>query len=117
MTDMNKTALKDEVANSLIDWHFQIDPGLQEVYRIVSEHEDLPEEPIKLLEVTDTAMETGIVHPFGFAPSGDITYPCVIATITPGEMERVRAETISLPHDWSLQTALRFASKKLEHAA
>jgi hypothetical protein len=114
---MSETASKDEVAGALIDWHFQIDPGLQEVYRIMSDSEDRPDEPIKLLEVSGTVMETGSVDVFGFAPSDDITFRCLIATITPEEFERVRGGSIPMPRGWSLLTARRFSSENLNHAA
>jgi hypothetical protein len=46
--------------------------------------------------------------PFGFGPAGDITYPSVVAEVTPAEMEAIRQQRIALPSGWSLDDALEF---------
>lgn len=96
---------KDEVAARLIAWHFRIEPELRAIYRIISSNEDIAGEPIKLLEVNAASVETGRVVPFAFGSSGDITYPCVIAEVTPAEMDAIRQRKIALPAGWSLETA------------
>jgi hypothetical protein len=42
---------KDEAVRELAEWHFSVEPDLTQVIRIVSDNEDAPNEPIKLLEV------------------------------------------------------------------
>src|SRR5689334_13208558 len=93
---------KDRVTRRLVDWHFRIEPGLREVYRFLSNNEEAPDEPIKLLEVSKDTFATGKIDTFTFAPSGDITFPSTIATVTPEEMEQIRQGQIPLPSGWSL---------------
>lgn len=108
---------KDKVAKSLIDWHFRIEPELRVVYRIISADEDAAGEPIKLLEVNAASVETGRVVPFAFGASGDITYPSVVAEVTPAEMEAIRRREIELPAGWSLATAQEFPRPRDADAA
>jgi hypothetical protein len=93
---------KDEAARELAEWHFGVEPDLQKVIRIVSDNEDEPDEPIKLLEVNAATVATGSVEPYAFAPSPSVPFPTVIAEITPDEYERVRQNEIRLPAGWSL---------------
>ena len=99
---------KDEVAARLIGWHFRMEPELRAVYRIISADEDAAGEPIKLLEVNAASVETGRVVPFAFGAAGDITYPSVVAEVTPAEMDALRQHKIALPAGWSLNTAREF---------
>lgn len=96
---------KDAVAASLIAWHFSIEPEMVAIYRFISANEDAVGEPIKLLEVNGATVETGRVVPFAFGPAGDITYPSVVAEVTPAEMEAIRRRAIALPAGWSLEGA------------
>lgn len=94
---------KETVAQRLVTRHFRLDSGLRKVYRFLNENEDKPEEPIKLLEVTQETFATGRVDTFTFAASGDIPYPISIATITPEEMRSIQQGQISLPKGWKLE--------------
>jgi hypothetical protein len=67
--------------------------------------------------VNAASVETGRVVPFAFGPSGDITYPCVIAEVTPAEMDAIRQRTIALPAGWSLETAQEFLRPRGADAA
>lgn len=96
---------KDEVARDLIAWHFQIEPEITKIYRVQVENEDREDEPIKLLEVNPESAETGRVDSFFFDPAGDITYPSVIAEVTPRELELIRLQLLALPEGWSLEGA------------
>lgn len=96
---------KDEVAQRLVDWWFQVEPGIKEVYRFISPNEDAPNEPLKLLEISEATFDTGRVDIFGFAPDGDITVPVASGSVTPGEFERIRNGQIPLPTGWDLSTA------------
>jgi hypothetical protein len=97
---------KNEVAEDLIHWHFQVDAGIKEIYRIISANEDARDEPIKLLEVDDDASETGYVDAFCFDPAGDITYPSVVAPVTSRELELIKLGALELPESWNLKTAI-----------
>ena len=99
---------KDDAAKTLIDWHFEIEPGLEEVFLVLSDDESAPDEPIKLLEVNAATVPTGSIEPFAFAPAGDIPYRVVVAEITPAELKRVLASPGRLPRGWDLSRAKRF---------
>lgn len=96
---------KNDAAERLIAWHFKVEPKLLQVFRIVSDNEDAPDEPIKLLEVNAATFATGSVEPFSFSPSADVPYRTVVAEITPGELECVRRNELPLPAGWSLEKA------------
>jgi hypothetical protein len=95
---------KDRIAEELIDWHFQVEPGLVRVYRVIADNEDAPEEPIKLLEVNTHTVSTGEFSAFGFAPTKDVPFPTVIAEVTPDELEALRRKG-AIPEGWDLRTA------------
>jgi len=97
---------KDEIARKLINWHYQVEPEITEVYRFIAPDEDNPHEPIKLLEVSEATLTAGRVMPFGFGPTKEVPYPSVVATITPEEMTQIKNKEIPLPHGWDLQTAM-----------
>ena len=105
---MQTLTAKDAVAEKLIEWHFSVDSWTTEIYRFFTPNEDDPREPIKLLEISSATMPTGEVMTFGFAPAEDITYPSVIAEVTPEEMNDVRHGRIALPSGWNLQTAKHY---------
>ena len=96
---------KDEIAQKLIDWHFEVEPEITEVYRFIAPDEDNVSEPIKLLEVTEATMTVGSVMPFGFGATEEIPYRSVVATITPEEMQQIINREIPLPKGWDLSTA------------
>jgi hypothetical protein len=99
---------KDKVAKRLVDWWFRIEPGIKEVYRFISPNEEAPNEPLKLLEVSDATFATGRVDVFGFAPDGDITSPVLAGTVTPNELELIQRGQIPLPSGWDMSTAELF---------
>lgn len=99
---------KDAVVAELIRWHFNIEPQLRQIVRILSENEDDPKEPIKLLEVNAATFPTGSVEPFGFAPSAEVPCFTTIAEITPEEFDLVKQGEIDLPTGWSLARATPF---------
>ncbi len=101
------TRTKDEVVRELVQWHFQVEPDIQQIFRIVAENENAPDEPIKLLEVTAATIATGSVEPFAFGPSESRPFSTVIAEITPEELERIQRNEIRLPNGWSLANAER----------
>jgi hypothetical protein len=103
---------KDDAAKALIDWHFEIEPELREVFLVVDEEEAAPDAPIKLLEVNAATVPTGSVEPFAFAPAGDIPYRVLVAEITPQELKEFMAFPQRLPRGWDLRSAKRFLRPK-----
>jgi hypothetical protein len=99
---------KDEIAKKLIDWHFEVEPEITEVYRLIALNEEDAREPIKLLEVSEATFTVGRVMPFGFGPTVEFPYNTVIATITPEEMEQVRRQEIPLPEGWNLGASVLY---------
>lgn len=109
---MDVTTTKDDAAQRLIEWHFQVEPYMQEVYRILMDNEDSEGEPIRLLEVNELTVPTGTVEIFVFAPSKEIPFKVAIAEITPEELQALRDRPETLPAGWDLSRAQRFERRK-----
>ncbi len=99
---------KDRIAKELIEWQLETEPATSAVYRFISDNEDSPDEPLKLLHVNDETMETGRVSAFLFAGTEEAPFFTAIAVITPNEMKRVEAGEIALPDGWDLSRAKKF---------
>lgn len=93
---------KEQVASELIRDHFNVEPYLTEVWRILTEDEASPTEPIKLLEVNVATVATGSITPFAFAPTRDVPYSTMVAEVTPEEFASARVDPSTLPLGWSL---------------
>ncbi len=102
------SANKDKIAKDLVDWYFEVDPTTSAVYRFISENEDSPEEPLKLLKVDDETLETGQVDAFLFPGTTEAPYDTAIAIVTPAEMVRIEAGEIALPREWNLSKAIKY---------
>ena len=97
---------KDEVAEELIAYHFRIEPGMVEIYRL-DDPEDA-EAPIRLLEVNQETIGTDAeIISFGFAPSERVPFSTVVAEITPNELDQLRAT--GFPKGWDVSAARRFS--------
>ncbi len=107
MTQRRK-ASKEEAVQELVSWHFSIAPNVKKIYWIVTDDENLPEEPIKLLEVDESTITTGDVQAFNFAGTEEIPYSMTIALISPDELKKIEAKAIPLPDGWRLETARVF---------
>jgi hypothetical protein len=94
---------KDDVVRELVHGHFNVEPDLQQVIRIVADNEDDAGEPIKLLEVNAATVATGSVERYAFAPSASVPFPMVIAEVTPEEFQRIERSDLKLPDGWSLE--------------
>lgn len=66
-----------------------------------AEAEARPDEPIKLLEVNEDTVPSGIqpLH-FGASAASGITYPSVIVEVTPDEFKQIEAGMLILPDGW-----------------
>jgi len=102
---------KDEVAKTLAQAHYTVEPGIRVIARILEEddrNEEAPDNPIKLLEANEDTTAEGII-PIFFrpdAPSG-ILYPSVVIEVTPVEYEQIREGELSLPNGWRLGDVIR----------
>jgi hypothetical protein len=98
-------ANKDEVRIKLANAHYASEPGITHVYSIWArpEHEARPNEPIKLLEVNQHTVASGIL-PLGFgpAPASGYPFPSVIVEVTPEEFRQILSKQLHLPNDWQL---------------
>ncbi|MEY3210811.1 MAG: hypothetical protein RIT28_1292 [Pseudomonadota bacterium] len=93
---------KDEVAEALIAYHFRIEPGMIEIYRL--DDPDDAEAPIRLLEVNQETIGTDAeIISFGFAPSERVPFSTVVAEITPSELDQLRVR--GFPQGWDLTAA------------
>ena len=96
---------KDDEARQLARKHYEIEAGITQILRI----EDLPEvevqplEPIKLLEVNENTVPSGVMPiQFGPNPAAGIHYPSVIVEVTPDEYEKICSKELELPPGWRL---------------
>ncbi|HXD86474.1 MAG TPA: hypothetical protein VN641_08270 [Urbifossiella sp.] len=96
---------KDDAARLLARSHFEFEPGMQRIFRLTgsAEAESRESEPIKLLEVNEATVATGILplH-FGPMPESGVPYPTVIIAVTPEEFEKVNSHELRLPNNWDL---------------
>jgi hypothetical protein len=99
---------KEEAARDLVEWHYEVDPGMTQALRMFTPNEDDPREPIKFLEVSPDTPASGSVMTFTFGPTKDFPYSMTIATITPEEMEQVRRGEIVMPDGWSLDHSFAY---------
>ena len=96
---------KDEEARYLAEWHYRIESGMSQVFRVVGPNgdEQQPSEPIKLLEVNENTFPSGIL-PIGFGPLPDsgLHYPSIIVEVTPEEFSKIQSNEWTLPHGWTI---------------
>jgi hypothetical protein len=94
---------KTEIAEELARKHFEIESGLTRIFRITNHAEPQPAEPIKLLEVNENTVPSGILplH-FGPVPDNGIPYGPIIVEITPDEFQKLQAHELTLPDGWQI---------------
>jgi hypothetical protein len=96
---------KDDAARKLAELHYQIEEGITQIFRMTAspEAEGRPNEPIKLLEVNEFTIPSGVM-PLGFGPlpEAGIHYPSVIVEVTPEEFEKIRTAELKLPAGWTV---------------
>jgi hypothetical protein len=96
---------KDQEAVKLAGMHYEIDEGLTQVFRIRGPGgaETRPDEPIKLLEVNEATVASGIMPiQFGPSPGVGLNHSSIIIEVTPGEFQRIQDRHLELPHGWSV---------------
>ncbi|MDB5350932.1 MAG: hypothetical protein JWN86_2179 [Planctomycetota bacterium] len=96
---------KDEEATELAGMHYQIETGLTHVFRVTGtpEVEVRATEPIKLLEVNENTVPSGIMPiQFGPSPASGFHYASLILEVTPDEFRKIRDQELKLPHGWTV---------------
>lgn len=96
---------KDEEARQIAEKHYQIETAITQIHRVTgsAEVEGDPSEPIKLLEVNEDTVPSGVIPvQFGPAPSVGINCPSIIIEVTPEEFQRIKARELALPSGWTL---------------
>ena len=100
---------KNDTAQMLADRHFDLEPEMVHIYRLVgsAEIESRDDEPIKLLEVNDGTVSAGILplH-FGPMPNIGVHFSTIIVSVTPEEFRRIEAQELKLPMGWKLGAEL-----------
>jgi hypothetical protein len=94
-------ASKNAAALSLATKHFELEPGLIRIFRMVAKPgaADVETAPIILLEVNENTVPTGIL-PLYFGPDEITPFPVVIVEITPAEFGMVKSGELKLPKGW-----------------
>lgn len=113
-----KILTKEEAAIEIAEFDYEIDEGVQAIYRILAENEDDPEEPLKLLAVNADSPGNGVL-PLNFPPdaANGILFRYELVVVTPDEFERIRSADLSLPDDWHIGPLLHHPNGLLETAA
>lgn len=105
---------KDEVAGTLAQAHYTVEPGIRVIARILEENEcdeDAPDNPIKLLEANGGTTAEGVIPIFFRADaSSGIFYPSVVIEVTPEEYEDVKHHRLDLPNNWRLGDEIQRAT-------
>jgi hypothetical protein len=99
---------KDLAAQKLAQAHYAIEPGITQIFRIRrADEEESFSEPIKLLEVNENTIPSGVmpIH-FGPAPGIGVTYPSTIVEVTPDEFTRIQSKELLLPFGWTIADPL-----------
>lgn len=93
-----------EESAALARAHYEVEPGLRAIYRL--ESADPNDHRIKLLEVNEQTVPTGIV-PVGFPahPASGLHYPSVVIEVTPQEYEAIQRKQLNLPTSWEVRDA------------
>lgn len=100
---------KDIEARKLAEAHYEIEEGITGIFRLVcaGDAEARPNEPIKLLEVNQHTIASGVM-PLQFAPqpASGFHFPSVIVEVTPEEFRLIQTRQLALPNDWAVGTEL-----------
>jgi hypothetical protein len=96
---------KDEEARELARKHYQVESGMTQIFRIIgsADVEVTPTEPIKLLEVNENTVPSGIMPiQFGPSPASGLHYSSIILEVTPDEFQRIQNDELKLPNGWKV---------------
>ena len=92
---------------TLAQKHYGYEPAITEIRSLTSGAVQGLAEPIKLLEVNENTVASGIMPlRFDAVPGSGIPFPSVIVEVTPEEYERIKRNELRLPEGWSLGPVL-----------
>ena len=117
MTPEDQAVLVEEKtrgAQDLAKKHYQTETGLTRIFRLrgKADVEVTLLEPIKLLEVNDWTVPSGIMPlRFGPVPDSGFHFPSIIVEITPEEFDKLKSQELTLPAGWVLGDLLPKASQ------
>lgn len=103
-------ASRDEAAKNLAQKHYQIEEGITDIFQITDKveveivhGEKARTEPIKLLEVNQNTVPSGVMPiQFGPNPASGVFYPSVILEVTPEEYVEIKNGKLALPEGWEI---------------
>jgi hypothetical protein len=101
----NRMSSKDEEALELARKHYEIEPGMTRIFRLTgsAEVESRPNEPIKLLEINENTVPSGIMPIwFGPFPAAGLHHSSIILEVTPDEFDKIQERRLELPNGWQL---------------
>ena len=101
------TVDKDKIAEILVREHFKAARSIKEIYRILSDKEEDPNEPIKLIEINDLTPEVG-TYDLEFSPADEILFPSNIVELSSKELEKVKKRQLHLPKGWDLNKSIHY---------
>jgi hypothetical protein len=96
---------KEAEIRRLAEVHYQVEEGITHIFRITGsgDAELRPNEPIKLLEVNQNTIPSGIMPlQFDPVPADGIHFPAIIVEVTPDEYLRIRSSELVLPCGWTI---------------
>jgi hypothetical protein len=98
-----------EAAKELATIHYEVEAGLTQIFLLhdKAEAQSIPADTIKLLEVNENTVESGIMplH-FGPAPASGIPFSSIIIEVTPSEFQKIQSNELKLPNGWEIGEAL-----------
>ncbi|HTU88862.1 MAG TPA: hypothetical protein VMF69_02085 [Gemmataceae bacterium] len=104
-TDQAIIKAKVAAAKELAKKHYEVEDGLMRIFRLTSqaELEASRSEPIKLLEVNENTVPSGVMplH-FGPVPAIGIPFPSIIVEVTPEEFTKIKTRELKLPKGWEI---------------
>ncbi|HVJ68731.1 MAG TPA: hypothetical protein VM510_12135 [Caulifigura sp.] len=101
---------KTSNAKKLAQMHFSVEPGMKQIFRLYASEskEGHQDEPVKLLEVNEFTVPTGIMPLyFGPSPASGIMFSSMILEVTPEEFEQVKSGELRLPEQWRVGEELK----------
>lgn len=94
---------KDSVAIDLAKAHHADDPAIIRIIRLMVDEENLPAEPIKLLEVNPGTSPSGISPmTFNADPANGVPFPSTVVEVTVTEFSQIQRGKLQLPNGWKL---------------
>jgi hypothetical protein len=94
--------------------HYEVEDGLMRIFRLTgkAEVEASRSEPIKLLEVNENTVPSGVMplH-FGPVPALGIPFPSIIVEVTPDEFTKIKTRELKLPKGWEIGEELPKAAE------